>query len=135
MANELILIIEDDPNSRKLVRDVLQAKGYQTIEAETAERGLELAAERIPALVLMDIQLPGMNGIDALKALRASAATRAVPIIAVTASVMTQQHGEIVVAGFDAVERKPISVAGLLTKIRELLDRSRAGVSPGGSPP
>ena len=134
MANELILIIEDDPNSRKLVRDVLQAKGYQTIEAETAERGLVLAAEQLPALVLMDIQLPGMNGIEALKALRASAATSSIPVIAVTASVMNKQQGEIVDAGFNAVERKPISVAGLLTKIRELLDRGRADLSPGDSP-
>ena len=135
MANELILIIEDDPNSRKLVRDVLQAKGYQTIEAETAERGLVLAAEQLPALVLMDIQLPGMNGIEALKALRASAATSSIPVIAVTASVMNKQQGEIVDAGFNAVERKPISVAGLLSKIRELLDRAPAQPSPGDSPP
>jgi two-component system, cell cycle response regulator DivK len=135
MANELILIIEDDPNSRKLARDVLQAKGYQTIESENAERGLVLAAEQLPALVLMDIQLPGMNGIEALKALRASAATSSIPVIAVTASVMNKQQGEIMGAGFNAVERKPISVAGLLQKIRELLDRTPARSSPGDSPP
>ena len=135
MANELILIIEDDPNSRKLARDVLQAKGYQTIESENAERGLVLAAQQIPALVLMDIQLPGMNGIEALKVLRASAATSSIPVIAVTASVMNKQQGEIVDAGFNAVERKPISVAGLLQKIRELLDRAPARPSPGDSPP
>ncbi len=126
MAGELILIVEDDVNSRKLARDVLHAKGYQTLEAETAEHGLVLAVERIPALVLMDIQLPGMNGIEALKALRSRPATASIPVIAVTASVMTKQQGEIIDAGFDAVERKPISVAGLLSKIRALLDRGPA---------
>lgn len=134
MAGELILIVEDDPNSRKLARDVLQAKGYQTLEAETAEHGLMLAAERIPALILMDIQLPKMNGIDALRALRSSPATGSIPVIAVTASVMNKQQGEIVDAGFDAVERKPISVAGLLSKIRELVDRKHVDLPPGGSP-
>ena len=89
-----------------------------------------LAAERIPALVLMDIQLPGMNGIDALKALRNRPTTRSIPVIAVTASVMNKQQAEMVDAGFDAVERKPISLAGLLRKIRELLDRSPADPPP-----
>ncbi len=130
MAGELILIVEDDANSRKLARDVLQATGYQTLEAETAEDGLALVAKRTPALILMDIQLPGMNGIAALKVLRSSHETSSIPVIAVTASVMNKQQGEIVDAGFDAVERKPISVAGLLRKIRELLDRSRAQHSP-----
>lgn len=134
MAGELILIVEDDANSRKLARDVLQAKGYQTLEAENAEHGLVLAAAQIPALILMDIQLPGMNGIEALKMLRSSPATGLIPVIAVTASVMNKQQGEIVDAGFDAVERKPISVAGLLRKIRELLDRGPAQPSPSDAP-
>ena len=64
MANELILIVEDNPKNLKLVRDSLQVKGYQTIEAETGEEGVRLAHERQPALVLMDIQLPGSNGVE-----------------------------------------------------------------------
>jgi two-component system, cell cycle response regulator DivK len=67
MAGELILIIEDDEYNRKLVRDVLQATGHQTIESERAEEGLNLAVEKSPDLILMDIQLPGMDGITALK--------------------------------------------------------------------
>ena len=67
MANELILIIEDNEKNRKLARDVLQVKGYQTIESETAEEGLKLVEEKAPALILMDIQLPGMDGITAMK--------------------------------------------------------------------
>jgi two-component system, cell cycle response regulator DivK len=121
MANPLILIVEDDAASRKLARDVLQVKGYQTIETETAEDGLRLAKERRPALILMDIQLPRMSGIEALQHLRADAETRDIPVVAVTASVMTQQQQNVLDAGFDAFERKPISVAGLLEKVSRLL--------------
>ena len=127
MANELILIIEDDANSRKLVRDVLQVKGYQTIESETAEEGIRLAQEKLPALILMDIQLPGISGIEALKILRTDLKTQSIPVIAVTASVMNQQQCLITDAGFDGFEGKPVSVAALLKKVRGLLDR--AGLS------
>src|SRR5574341_1358232 len=85
MAGELILIVEDNEKNRRLVRDVLQFKGYQTIETETGEEALELARSRKPALVLMDIQLPGMDGIAALKRLREDPATRAIRVMAVTA--------------------------------------------------
>lgn len=122
MANELILIIEDDANSRKLVRDVLQVKGYQTIESETAEEGIRLAKEQRPALILMDIQLPGISGIEALQRLRADPDTTAIPVIAVTASVMTSQQQNVLEAGFDAFEAKPVSVVALLKKIQTLVD-------------
>ncbi len=79
MANERILIVEDDEKSRRLVRDVLRFKGYETVETETAEEGLRVAREARPALILMDIQLPGMNGIDALRCLRADPATPTSP--------------------------------------------------------
>jgi len=78
MPNELILIVEDNPKNLKLVRDTLQVQGYQTIEAETGEEGMQLARERRPALILMDIQLPAMNGIEALGELRADPTTRAI---------------------------------------------------------
>src|SRR5438874_9014886 len=91
-AMSLILIIEDNEKNLKLVRDVLQVKGFATIEAGTAEEGIQLAASRKPDLILMDIQLPGMNGIDALKHLRSDKATAAIPVIAVTASVMQQDR-------------------------------------------
>ena len=101
MAGELILIVEDNEKNLKLVRDVLQFKGYQTVEASNGEDGVRLAKERHPALVLMDIQLPGMNGITALGQLRADPATRVIPVIAVTASVMTHDRQKIMAAGFD----------------------------------
>jgi CheY-like chemotaxis protein len=126
MANELILIIEDDNNSRKLLRDALQVKGYQTIEAVTGEIGLQLTAARRPALILMDIQLPGISGFDALKTLRSDPLTRSIPVIAVTASVMSTQQNDVLMAGFDALESKPVSMIGLLRKMRALLDRQSA---------
>jgi two-component system, cell cycle response regulator DivK len=122
MANERILIVEDNERNRKLVRDTLQLKGYETIEAETGEDGVRLARERMPALVLMDIQLPGINGITALGQLRADDATRGIPVVAVTASVMSQDRQKIMAAGFDAYQPKPISVKELLETIRRLLD-------------
>src|SRR5262245_21414342 len=92
MANELILIVEDNPKNLKLVRDTLQVKGYQTIEAQTGEEGVQLAHERQPALILMDIQLPGINGVEALHRLRGDPVTQHSPVIAVTASVMPQDR-------------------------------------------
>ena len=126
MANELILIVEDNEKNLKLVRDVLQYKGYQTIEAGTGEEGVRLARARIPDLVLMDIQLPGMDGIRALGGLRADPTTRAIPVIAVTASAMTHDRKKILAAGFDGYQSKPIKVKELMDAVREMLDQRRA---------
>ena len=124
MANELILIVEDNPKNLKLLRDTLQVTGYQTIEAETGEEGVRLARERQAALILMDIQLPGINGVEALRQLRADPmTTSAIPVIAVTASVMTQDRTRIMAAGFDGFHGKPISVRQLLATVREILDK------------
>jgi two-component system, cell cycle response regulator DivK len=123
MSGHLILIVEDNELNRKLVRDVLQAKGYTTLETETAEEGLRLAREHRPALVLMDIQLPGMNGIEALGHLRADPSTRATPVIAVTASAMTQNRQQIMAAGFDGYQPKPINVAKFLEAVRQALEQ------------
>ena len=127
MANELILIVEDNEKNLKLVRDVLQYKGYQTIEAGTGEDGVRLAKARIPDLVLMDIQLPGMDGITALGQLRADPATRAIPVIAVTASAMTHDRQKIMAAGFDAYQAKPINVKEFVEAVRQMLDRAPGG--------
>ena len=123
MAGELILIVEDNEKNRRLVRDVLQFKGYQTIESETGEEGVELARSRQPALVLMDIQLPGMDGITALKRLRDDPATRGIRVMAVTASAMTQDRQTILAAGFDGYQSKPINVRAFLEAVQELLAR------------
>jgi len=128
MAGELILIVEDNEKNRKLVRDVLQFKGYRTIEAETGEIGLSLARESRPALILMDIQLPGMSGIDALGHLRSDATTRHIPVVAVTASAMMHDRQKIMAAGFDAYQSKPIDVKGFLDLVAAVL----AGPGRGG---
>ena len=118
----LILIIEDNEKNMKLVRDVLQVKGYETMEAGTAEDGLAMAAGRKPDLVLMDIQLPGMNGIEALGVLRANPITAKIPVIAVTASVMQQDRKMITEAGFDAYVGKPINLKEFLDAVRKAVE-------------
>lgn len=127
MAGELILIVEDNEKNRKLERDVLQYHGYQIMEAVTAEDGLRLAGERPPALVLMDIQLPGMSGIEALAALRADPALRTIPVIAVTASAMTHDRQKILAAGFDGYQSKPISIEDFVGAVRSTLDARVGG--------
>jgi two-component system, cell cycle response regulator DivK len=122
----LILIVEDNDKNLKLVRDVLQVKGYHTIEAGNAEDGIVLAGERKPDLILMDIQLPGMNGIEALKVLRADTSTAPIPVIAVTASVMQQDRNLITEAGFDGYIGKPINLKEFLDSVRAMLERRQA---------
>jgi two-component system cell cycle response regulator DivK len=123
MAGELILIVEDNDKNRKLVRDVLAHQGYRVLEAESGEDGVRLAREHRPALVLMDIQLPGIDGIQALQRLRAASETQETPVIAVTASAMTADRTKIMAAGFDGYQSKPISVRPFLAAVREALDR------------
>jgi len=118
----VILIVEDNEKNMKLVRDVLQVKGYQTLEAANAEDGIALAQAHMPDLVLMDIQLPGMNGIDALGVLRADPATAAIPVIAVTASVMQQDRKQITEAGFDAYIGKPINLREFLQAVKTMIE-------------
>jgi len=125
VANELILVVEDNDKSRKLVRDVLTFKGYEIIEAETGEDGVGLARERSPSLVLMDIRLPGIDGIDALGRLRAEVATRGIPVMAMTASVMAKDRQKVLDAGFDAFQSKPINVKDFLAAVEQLLERHR----------
>ena len=121
MANELILIIEDNEKNRKLCRDVLQVKGYRTIESETAEAGLELARGQAPALILMDIQLPGMDGITAMKQLKADSTTQSIPVIAITASAMTNNRTAMLAEGFDGYQTKPISLKDFLAEVERVL--------------
>ena len=121
MANELILIIEDNEKNRKLCRDVLQVKGYRTIESETAEEGLKLALEQAPTLILMDIQLPGMDGITAMKQLKAESNTRNIPIIAITASAMTNNRTAMLAEGFDGYQTKPIGLKDFLGEVQRVL--------------
>ena len=125
MANELILVVEDDEKSRKLVRDVLTFKGYEIVEAETGEEGVRLAQERRPGLVLMDIRLPGIDGVEALRRLRAEETTRGISVMAMTASVMSEDRQKIMAAGFDGYQSKPINVTDFVAAVAQLLERRR----------
>ena len=121
MARALILVVEDRPMNAKLLRDVLVASGYEVAETETAEAGIALAKERLPALVLMDIQLPGMDGMTAVRELKRDPATAKIPVVAVTASAMPLERASILRAGFDGYQAKPISVKELLAEVRRLV--------------
>ena len=106
----LVLIIEDNERNLKLARDVLNHAGYDTLEAESAEDGLALARDRRPGLVLMDVQLPGMDGVEALAQLRADPATRDIPVVAVTAFAMKADRERFLAAGFDSYLEKPLDI-------------------------
>jgi two-component system cell cycle response regulator DivK len=123
MTGALILIVEDNDKNRKLVRDVLTFKGYEVIESETGEEGLRLARERSPSLVLMDIRLPGIDGVEALRRLRAEETTRGIPVLAMTASVMSEDRQKIMAAGFDGYQSKPINVTDFVAAVAQLLER------------
>jgi two-component system cell cycle response regulator DivK len=118
-----VLIVEDNEKNMKLARDVLQAKGYKTLEATSGEDGVKLAKQHVPDLVLMDIQLPGINGIDAFKQIRADAKTARVPVVALTASVTPTDRSAINAAGFDAFVSKPINLKDFLDTVKRLLER------------
>jgi two-component system cell cycle response regulator DivK len=121
-----ILIIEDNDKNMKLTRELLRAKGYATLEAVTGEEGVRLALARHPDLVLMDIQLPDINGIQALERVRADPAGSAIPVVAFTASVTAAERTRIAAAGFAAFVSKPIDVRDFLACVAGVLDRSRS---------
>ena len=126
MANELIVIVEDNEQNQKLARDVLQLKGYRVLVADDAEAGIPLVQKEKPDLVLMDIHLPGMNGIEALAKLRAAPETKEIPVFAFTASVMAQDRKEITSAGFDGFLSKPINVKEFVETIATRLRGGKA---------
>jgi two-component system cell cycle response regulator DivK len=117
-----VLIVEDNDKNMKLARDVLQAKGYRTLEAVTGEEGVKLAKEKKPDLVLMDIQLPGINGIEAFRQIRGDATTARIPVVALTASVTPTDRSAINAAGFDAFVSKPINLKEFLDTVKRLIE-------------
>jgi len=120
-----ILIVEDNEKNMKLVRDILQHKGYTTLEAATGGEGVRLALERRPDLILMDIQLPDIDGIAALHLIRKDTTLDATPILAVSASVMPDDQHKIVTSGFDAFITKPINLKQFLESVQRFLADGR----------
>jgi two-component system, cell cycle response regulator DivK len=121
-----ILIVEDNEKNMKLVRDILQHHGHEVVEATTGSEGVRLAQERQPDLVLMDIQLPDIDGITALRRIREDQALDAVPVLAVSASVMPDDQHKIVSSGFDAYLTKPISLKPFLATVARFLKDGRS---------
>jgi len=119
-----VLIVEDNPRNLRLVRDVLAHAGFRTLEAGTAEDGLALAQAQPPDLVLMDIQLPGMDGVEALGRLRADPRTAGIPVVALTAFAMKDDRDRFGAAGFDAYVEKPVDIRALPGQVAALLPGS-----------
>jgi two-component system cell cycle response regulator DivK len=120
-----ILIVEDNEKNMKLVRDILAFQGHQVLEAVTGEQGVALALGERPDLVLMDIQLPDISGVTALERIRADPSLDAMPVLAVSASVMPDEQQRIVSSGFDAFIAKPISMKTFLATVNEALSGGR----------
>jgi two-component system cell cycle response regulator DivK len=114
----VILIVEDDEKSRRLIRDVLNHQGYETLETDRGEEALDLMRAHHPDLVLLDILLPGMSGLDTVREIRNDAGIADTPVIAVTASVMDNDRDKIRAAGFDAFEPKPLNLRAFLETVR-----------------
>ena len=122
---ELVLIVEDNDKNMKLARDLLQFAGLRTLEATSAEDGIAIALREHPDIVLMDIQLPGMDGIAALRKLREDGRTARIPIVALTASVMKSDRDRFDAAGFDGFMQKPVDVRTFAAEVRRFCAQGR----------
>jgi two-component system, cell cycle response regulator DivK len=118
MTGPQVLVVEDNERNMTLFRDVLKASGYRTLEATTGERAVELVIEHGPELVLMDIQLPGIDGVEALDRLRADVRTASVPVLALTAQAMEGDRERFLAAGFDGYLSKPVNIADLVATVK-----------------
>jgi two-component system, cell cycle response regulator DivK len=119
MAGAQVLIVEDNDKNLKLARDLLQHDGFRTLEAGTAAAGIALAEQHVPDLILMDIQLPDMDGVTALGRLRELAATSTIPVVAITAFAMATDRERLLAAGFDGYLAKPIDIHDFTHRVRE----------------
>jgi two-component system, cell cycle response regulator DivK len=119
MAGALILIVEDNDKNLKLARDLLQHDGFRTLEAETAAAAIALAEQRVPDLILMDIQLPDMDGVTALGRLREMGTTTSIPVVALTAFAMAGDRERLLAAGFDGYLAKPIDIHNFSDSVRQ----------------
>jgi two-component system cell cycle response regulator DivK len=125
-----VLVVEDNDKNMKLFRDVLQARGYGTLEATTGSQAFELAAEHRPDLVLMDIQLPDIDGVEALGRLRLDRRTASIPVLALTAQAMHGDRERFLTAGFDGYLSKPVNVVELLGLVGHYCERGTASAAP-----
>lgn len=122
MAVAQILVVEDNDRNMKLVREVLKATGYRTLEATSGGEAVEVAAERRPDLVLMDIELPDIDGVEALGRLRSDRRTATIPVLALTAQAMQGDRERFLAAGFDGYLAKPVDIRTLVETVRSHCD-------------
>jgi two-component system cell cycle response regulator DivK len=127
VSSRQVLVVEDNERSMKLFRDVLLASGYRMLEATTGAQAVELVVEHVPDLVLMDIHLPDVDGIEALGRLRADARTEAVPVLALTAQAMEGDRERFLAAGFDGYLSKPVNIRDLLATVERYCRRGAQG--------
>jgi two-component system cell cycle response regulator DivK len=121
VSRATVLVVEDNPLNLKLMRDVLGHADYRVLEAPDAEQGIALARSHQPDVILMDIQLPGIDGVEALGRLRADAVTAAIPVVAVTAFAMKEDERRFRAAGFDGYLEKPVNVRALPEQVEALI--------------
>jgi len=122
--SKTILIVEDNENNMMLVRDVLQMKGYTVLEATTGTEGVRLTLESKPDLVLIDIQLPDIDGITVFAQIRANEATKGIPLLAVSASVMPDEKQKIISSGFDAYITKPLNMKSFVETVEKFIGKA-----------
>ena len=120
-ARRRILVVDDQEDNRRILRDLLTAAGFDVIEAADGEGAVAQAVADTPDLILMDIQLPGIDGYEATRRIKSSAALRSTPLIAVTSYALSGDEGRALEAGCDAYVTKPFSPRALLGKVREYL--------------
>ncbi len=121
-----IVLVEDNEKNMKLARDLLAYNGHTVFEAVTGEAAVTMTIKEIPDLVLMDIQLPGIDGIEALRQIRADGKATRIPIVALTASVMTNDRERFDKAGFDGFIAKPIDIKSFAKDVAALIAKGRA---------
>ena len=119
MTGPQVLVVEDNERNMKLFRDVLESSGYRTLEATSGEHAVEMVVEHCPDLVLMDIQLPDLDGVEALRRLRANERTAMIPVLALTAQAMRGDRERFLEEGFDGYLSKPVNVRELIGVVRE----------------
>ena len=119
----VILIVEDDPRNLKLIRDLLQIRGYTTLEATDGKQGVDMARAKMPDLILMDIQMPVMNGFEATNILKADPVTKSITIVALTAFAMQGDREKCMEAGFNDYITKPLDTRAFMTKVKEYLEK------------
>jgi two-component system, cell cycle response regulator DivK len=122
MSGERVLVVEDNQLNMKLLRDVLRRSGYDVLEATTGRSAIRLATQQAPALVLMDVRLPDLDGIEALRRLREKTRTASIPVLAVTAQAMERDRDRLLAAGFDGYISKPVDVVALLATVKRHCD-------------